>query len=142
MLKILLVENDYIFALQIEQMIEELGKYQIVGVATNAIAAIQLLTKSHPDLIIMDIKLSGEMTGIEVALLPEFKNIPILFITSYSDEDIHRATFTIPNHALLIKPFHRFTLESTIDLLASITFLQSEDQSNVFFVRSGRKKKL
>lgn len=137
---LLIVEDDATFLLGIEQMLEELGKYNVIGTSANATSAIQILSKTHPDLIIMDIGLPEGMNGIELAQSSFCENIPILFITNHSDEQTYLATIPIPNHALLIKPFHKFTLASTIELLLQNKSTFASPHSDLLYFRSGSKR--
>lgn len=117
-LKILIVEDNLSFALQLEMLLEKLG-YFVCGRVDNAIDGLKNIYQEHPDLILMDIDLRGDMTGLEVSQKIVALSIPILFITSYKDE----ATYSIAESAnmigYLVKPVNKFSLKSGIQLAIS-----------------------
>jgi DNA-binding LytR/AlgR family response regulator len=76
------------------------------------------MTKTHkPDLILMDIMIKGDMSGIEVAKqIKEKYNIPVVFLTAYADEKtINKAKDAVP-YGYIIKPFKEKELETTIEM--------------------------
>lgn len=83
--KILIVEDEMILALMIEQMVERLG-HSVVDKVASGEAAVESALKSSPDLILMDIRLQGEMDGIEAMdRIRQKKAIPVIYITGNSD---------------------------------------------------------
>ena len=66
LIKILAVEDDPIYAESLELIVEELG-YELVGIVDNAVAALQLVDETLPDLILMDIEINDSINGIELA---------------------------------------------------------------------------
>lgn len=84
--KILVVEDEGIVARDIECMLERLG-YRVSGVASRGREAIEKVLETHPDLILMDIKLKEDMDGIETAKkIRELLDIPVIFMSASSDE--------------------------------------------------------
>ena len=87
-LKILIVEDEAMTALLFQKKFERAG-FNVCQLAANGEKAINIAKKENPDLILMDVDLSGEMDGIETSFnIKKIKNIPIIFITGYSDEDL------------------------------------------------------
>ena len=85
-IKILVVEDEAIVARNIEKRLSNAG-YHISGVVTTAKEAIEKAHSAKPDLVLMDIKLKGEMDGIEAAkIIRKNLRLPIIFLTSYTDE--------------------------------------------------------
>ena len=104
--KILIVEDEAITALDLEGILEDLG-FSVLDTADSAKSAIEALGSSTPDLILMDIKIKGDVDGIDLAKLvrSKYPTIPIIFITSFSDEHtLSRAAEINPN-GYIIKPF-------------------------------------
>jgi CheY-like chemotaxis protein len=102
--KILVVEDETIIALDLQNSLERQG-YFVLPVAGTATAAIELANKNRPDLILMDIVLKGEKTGIDAACaIVEDYAVPILFMTGnthlLNDERVKK----IPNYKILGKP--------------------------------------
>jgi len=114
--EIMVVEDEMITALYIEEILGELG-YKLCKGADNALQAIANATKYMPDLILMDIKLKGAEDGIYAAkTIYEQLKIPIIFITSYSDEEtLSRANLAHP-YGYLLKPFDKDDLRTTLQI--------------------------
>ena len=112
--KILIVEDENIVALDVKNRIEKLG-YLVVGLATTGREAINLAAESQPDLILMDIRLKGNMDGITAAEQIRTRlDIPVIYLTAYSDEvTLQRAKITGP-YGYLLKPFKDRDLHITI----------------------------
>ncbi len=113
---ILIVEDESIVAQDIQMTLEELG-YQVVAIADSGELAIQVAINLQPNLILMDIRLLGEMDGIEAAFfITEQVNIPIVYLTAHGDEEtLARAKLTTP-FGYLIKPFSERELRITIEI--------------------------
>lgn len=111
---ILIVEDEAIVAKSLERRLRSLG-YSITGTTASGEETLAILEKSAPDLILMDIRLEGDMDGIETSrIVYERFRIPVIFITAYSDNaTIERATRTGP-YGYLLKPFSETDLQSTI----------------------------
>lgn len=114
-IRILVVEDDKPFALEIEMMIADLG-YEHLGNYANSEDAIDAIHEYQPDLIIMDINIQGEKNGIDIASQFSPKKIPLIFITAFESKNyFERAKLTAPA-AYLVKPFKMLTLQNTIEL--------------------------
>ena len=130
-IEILIVEDELIIARDIERQLLSLG-HRPVGVATSGDEAISMAAALQPQLVLMDIHLSGEMDGIEAALAIKARTLtPIIFLTAYTTADvIDRAKLAEPA-GYLIKPFEPVALRTTIEIamhnhgLASQVQLQS-----------------
>lgn len=114
--KILIVEDESIIVKSLENRLLKAG-YNVVGNASSGNEAVQMAKQYSPDLILMDINLDGEMTGIEAATeINKFLNIPIIYLTSYSDDHtFQKAKITNP-FAYLHKPFDGEQLQRVLDL--------------------------
>lgn len=114
--RIMIVEDESIVALDMRVRLTRLG-YQVVGIANTAQQGIALAAQHRPDLALMDIRLKGEMDGIETAtvLRADFQ-IPVVYLTAYADDTtLARAKPTQPL-GYLIKPFEERELHSTIEM--------------------------
>ncbi len=114
--KILIVEDESIVALNIKNRLEELG-YAVVAMLNSGEAALQVVAHNRPDLVLMDIKLKGTVDGIEAAALIRRRfQIPVVYLTAYSDEEtVNRAKFTEP-YGYILKPFEARDLCTTIEV--------------------------
>jgi PAS domain S-box-containing protein len=116
MAKILIVEDDPLSALDLRNEVEQLG-YEVVGMAESADEALFASEENRPDLALMDINIAGSMDGIQTArLLHETHRLPVIFITSASDDlTIARAAKT-SFYGYLVKPFRRDELKASMRL--------------------------
>jgi len=113
--KILIVEDEVIIAMALEDSVHDFG-YTVAGRATTGQRAIDLAMETRPDLALIDIRLNGDMDGIEAAekIYGRLK-IPVIFLTAYSDEEtLSRAIRTNP-YGYLIKPIRPRELYTTIE---------------------------
>jgi diguanylate cyclase (GGDEF)-like protein/PAS domain S-box-containing protein len=112
--QIMLVEDEVIVALDIRQRLEALG-YNVVAHASSGEEAVIFATELEIDLILMDIKLRGEMDGIDAATkIRDHLDIPIIYLTAFADEKtLSRARLT-EAYGYLIKPFEDRELRSSI----------------------------
>ncbi len=112
--KILIVEDELIVAHDIKSKLSKMD-YDVVGIAHRGEKALELALETKPDLILMDIKLSGELDGIETnRLIQEKMDVPVIYLTAYGNKAIlDRATETKP-YGYLVKPFKVKELNGTI----------------------------
>ncbi len=115
-IKVLLVEDDWIIAKEIAYNLQDLG-FEVAGSFESGEEAYKQVKILFPDLVILDIDLSGEMTGIEMAtLLKKEGNTPFIFLTALADSPtVEKAKLAEP-YAYLVKPVSPETLYSTIEI--------------------------
>lgn len=114
--KILIVEDEGIIAMDIRNQLEGFG-YDVVGTAFSGGQAITLATEHRPDLVIMDIVLKGNMDGIGAAQsITKTLNIPVIFLTAYSDPATLRRAQKTGAYGYLIKPFRPDELHASIEV--------------------------
>ncbi len=114
--RILVVEDEGIVALEIQNRLTNMG-YQVVALASTGETALQKAGALRPDLILMDIRLKGEMDGITAAeqIRAQF-DLPLIFLTAYADTDtLQRAKVTEPYNYVL-KPFEERELHIAIEM--------------------------
>jgi PAS domain S-box-containing protein len=114
--KILIVEDEGIVGLELSQALDKMG-YDVMPVVTSGNDAIGSVVVDRPDLILMDIRLDGELDGIETArrIRDDF-SIPVIYLTAYSDENtIQRAKIT-ESFGYLLKPFDERSLRAAIEM--------------------------
>ncbi len=113
---ILIVEDEAIIAMEIENQLQSLG-YEVTSIVDTGKKAIQKAEEDRPDLILMDIRIKGEMDGIDAA--EEIRNqfgIPVIFSTAYLDgQRIERAKITMP-FGYVLKPIQERDLKVTIEM--------------------------
>lgn len=113
---ILIVEDEHIVAKNIEKRLISAG-YSVTSTVATGEEALESVKEIKPDLVLMDIKLKGKLDGIETAgILRQKYQLPIIFLTSYTDEDtFQKAKITEP-FGYLIKPFEIKELNRVIEI--------------------------
>ncbi len=114
--RILVVEDEAIVAMSLQARLENL-RYAVVGVVASGEEAIERAADLSPDLILMDIRLSGTMDGIQAAELIRARfDIPVVYLTAFADEaTLQRAKLTGP-FAYLLKPVEERALHTAIEV--------------------------
>ncbi len=114
--KIVIVEDEGIIAADLQDRLEKAG-YQVPGVASSGGEALELIRSQSPDLVLMDIRLAGDLDGIQVAekVRNEF-DIPVVYLTAYEDrETLQRASHT-QAFGFIKKPIASASLEGSIEM--------------------------
>lgn len=112
---VLIVEDEVIIAKDMSLILNKLG-YNVVGHCVSGEEVLAIIEKQQPDIVLMDIMLKGEMTGIDAAKEIRNKyNIPVVFITAYSDEDTINRTSASAPFGYIVKPFKANDLRATIE---------------------------
>ncbi|MDP2216578.1 MAG: response regulator [Methanolobus sp.] len=115
-IKVLVVEDENIVALEIKSRLKKLG-YLVPSVASTGEEAISKAEAFSPDLILMDIMLKGDIDGIEAARqIRERMDIPVIYLTAYADDEtLQRAKLTTP-YGYILKPFEEDDLRTNIEI--------------------------
>jgi PAS domain S-box-containing protein len=121
---ILIVEDDAIISMRLQDMLNA-WEYRTF-IASSGGSALEKISSVQPDLILMDIRLDGNMDGIQVAeQIHAYSGPPTIFLTAYSDEELlERAKLTQP-YGYLVKPVQEKELRSTVEM---VLFKHSMDQ--------------
>jgi CheY-like chemotaxis protein len=114
--QILVVEDDAIVAQDLKNRLTGMG-YFIISVTSTGEDAVEKARHHLPDVVLMDIRLAGEMDGITAAAqIGEKYHIPVIYLTSYSDEEtLARARETRPA-GYVLKPFDPRNLYVAIEM--------------------------
>ncbi|MGD8780118.1 MAG: ATP-binding protein [Ignavibacteria bacterium] len=128
--KILIVEDEIIIGMDLKEKLESFG-YLVTEIVTLGKDAISSAEKELPDLVLMDIRIKGEIDGVETASILKKKfNIPVVFLTAFiDDETVERARNSAPE-GYLIKPIHDKELEITIKMSLHKSFLEKKVKQN------------
>ena len=113
---VLVVEDEQIVATELREILAGLG-YRTIAAASTGLEALARTEETHPDLILMDIRIKGEMDGIETASRITARwNIPIIYVTAHADrETLRRAKVTGPL-GYVLKPFSERELQIAIEM--------------------------
>ena len=115
-MNILVVEDESIVAKDIQVCLRKLG-YNVIGICSTGESAVEKALDERPDLIMMDIMLKGEMSGIQAAAaIRKDHDIPVIFLTAYTDRDtVDKAKETEP-YGYIIKPFKEIDIQTAIEI--------------------------
>jgi diguanylate cyclase (GGDEF)-like protein/PAS domain S-box-containing protein len=114
--RLFVVEDEAFIALEIRSRLQKLG-YEVCGIAASGKVALEKIPDLEPDLVLMDIRLPGGLSGIDTAarVWKEF-DIPVVFLTAHADEEtLSRAREAEP-FGYLIKPFRERALRIGIEM--------------------------
>ena len=143
-MRIGIVEDELLVAESIREMLTELG-YVVSKPAISYSKAIKMVDEFRPDLMLMDIQLSGSRDGVELAeTLRTSHDMPIIFLTANSDRStIQRAKNVRPN-GYLVKPFTQNELYAAIEIAFNNFIEQNRSASatdsaypNIIMVKTG-----
>jgi len=114
--RILIVDDEWITRLEIEEMLTDLG-YEVVGQAETGAEAIIMARDLNPDLILMDVVMPGEMTGIDAARVIKARwGTPIIFISGYGDPEHIEAAKEIAPFGYVMKPFDEKEVHAFVEI--------------------------
>lgn len=125
--KILIVEDEILIADTLKRYLEQQG-YQVCGIAISFEEALALFSAEQPDLLLIDIRLSGPKTGIDLALFlqEQGQTVPFIYLTSQTDKkhiDLAKQTFPA---SFLTKPIQASALYANIEIA-----LHKQDTQNL-----------
>ncbi len=113
---VLIVEDERLIADDLINTITEFN-YNVTGLATSGKDAVNMAIEMKPDLILMDITLEDNLTGIEAAkLIYKKQQTPIIFVTSYADEETLEGAVECRPYAYIVKPFIKRDLKIALKI--------------------------
>lgn len=116
--RIMIVEDEYVVSLDLKNLLEDLG-HQVVAMVARGEDVVAQASAMQPDMVLMDIRLAGAVTGTEAAQqLKAVMNVPVIFLSAYSDDSVLAEAEKSFPHGYLVKPFERRELAATIRMAA------------------------
>ena len=117
--KIVIVEDEGLIAADLQGRLERAG-YQVPGVAASGGEALEVIRAQSPDLVLMDIRLAGEMDGIQVAdkVRNDF-DIPVVYLTAYEDRQTLQRASQTQAFGYIKKPIASASLQGSIEMAIS-----------------------
>ena len=114
---VLIVEDELLIAETIKLYLEE-RKHKVVGIAISYDEAIQLIEETQPSVALLDIRLYGERSGIDVALYlkEHYPSIPYVIVSSQYDQDYIEKAMHAGAAGYITKPISKETLWSSLEL--------------------------
>lgn len=124
--RIQIVEDEAIIAMETESSLQNLG-YTVTSIVDSGEKALQKAGDDRPDLVLMDIRIKGEMDGIDAAeMIRNRFGIPVIFSTAYLDEErIERAKITMP-FGYVLKPIQERDLKVTLEMALYVAKVDKE----------------
>ncbi len=111
----MVVEDEGVVSMDIRNMLKGAG-YHVAAVAFLGEEAVKKAQDAHPDLVLMDIGLKGEIDGIEAAKkIRELYQIPVVFLTGFADENTLAKAREADPSGFIIKPIAEEELRKTIE---------------------------
>jgi len=129
-INILIVEDNLSFGLELQMLLEEL-KYNVIGRVDNSGEALDTIYSKNPDLVLMDIDIKGNLTGLEVGQKIKHLEIPVLFITSLNDNAHYEQAQQSNMIGYLVKPIDKITLRATLELAIAKAHVSKAPDSNL-----------
>jgi len=114
--RIFLVEDERLVAQDLREILENYG-YQVVGTATSGKEAVEEIKRVRPDVVIMDVRIEGELNGIEVAIIVQshFDDpVPIVFLTGFSEQTFGYLK-VMEDYIYINKPFQERVLMEAVE---------------------------
>ncbi len=114
---IMIVEDEYLVAMDIESVLKKAG-YDVSSIETTGEKAVESAAWNHPDLVLMDITLAGEMNGMEAAdIIRRTVKIPVVFLTAHNDRKYFEEAKRSRPFGYIIKPYAEHQLLASIEVM-------------------------
>lgn len=114
-IKVLIVEDEFIVANDLRLIVEQEG-YKVNGIAASAEEAGEYLQKDKPDIVILDIRLKGKLSGIDLARKLRAENIAFIYLSANSNQKILEEAKATEPYGFLVKPFREKDLLVMLDI--------------------------
>jgi DNA-binding NtrC family response regulator len=113
--KILIVEDQFIEASDLKQILERAG-HKVCGFAASVKTARERIRTENPEFVLLDIFLKGEETGIDLAHQLRDSNTPFIYLSANSDQATLEAARATQPYGFLVKPFRERDILATLDI--------------------------
>ena len=123
--RLLIVEDEAITALDLKYSLEELG-YEIVDTVDTGQDAINTAAETVPDIVLMDIKLKGDMEGIEAAEIISELRIPIVYLTANTDTNTFEKSNVKGSYGFISKHYDINKLDKTLQITIKRAELEAD----------------
>jgi DNA-binding response OmpR family regulator len=128
---VIIVEDDEITALNLKISLKK-HDYNVVAICDNFLQAKEAIIDNKPDIVIVDISLQEKSDGIELAnIIRTEYNIPFIYLTSHSDDDIIDQAKQTEPYGYIVKPFDPSSLHATIQMALFKYELELKRKENI-----------
>jgi DNA-binding LytR/AlgR family response regulator len=125
---VLIIEDEFSIAMDMEMRLQKMG-YNVVGIATNYKDALAILLEESVDIALLDINLNSDKNGIDIGIVIKNKfNIPVVFITAYTDSKTFNDALVADPMGYITKPFKDADLHNNIQLALN-KFVKTLDEN-------------
>lgn len=129
MAKIGILDDEVVICETLNKYLLELG-YEVPDYAMTYDEGVKLIEDESPDLMLLDINIGGEKTGIDLAtIIRKYHDIPLVFVSSYSDQATIESAKTIQPNGYLVKPFSKEDLFVAIEVALS-NFMSKQNNTS------------
>lgn len=123
--KILIVEDESIIALDLQYGLKDLG-YKVIGTTDNDQDAIDMAAEHLPDVVLMDIKLKGNMSGIEASEIISELGIAVVYLTANNDTETFNKSNIKGSYGFVSKPYDINKLDKTLKIAIAKSKVESK----------------
>ena len=140
-LSVLIVEDEAILAAHLASKVKLLG-YRVIGPVSTGEEALSLARQESPNVALLDIRLDGQIDGIETATrLKQLRDIPVIFLTAHSDQETLKRASAVGPFGYILKPFEERDLATQLEVTlykhqAEASLRQSEERYRAFIQNS------
>lgn len=113
--KILIVEDEYVIANNLEVILHNAG-YPVIGIANSVAKALLLIGNERPDMVLLDIYLKGNETGIDLAKQLEEISIPFIYISANDNQSVLEAVKVTQPSGYIVKPFREKDVLTALEI--------------------------
>ncbi|MEP7107990.1 MAG: sigma 54-interacting transcriptional regulator [Ferruginibacter sp.] len=113
--KVLIVEDKFVEADYLRLMLTKAG-YSVTGIAHSVVQAQEIIKREKPSFVLLDIFLKGKLTGIDLAKQLTEENIPFVYLSANSNEEVLDAAKATQPYGFLVKPFREKDLLITLEI--------------------------
>jgi CheY-like chemotaxis protein len=122
----LIIEDEGLIAEELKERLLRLG-FSVIAAVDSAEEGVAIATRECPNLVLMDIRLRGEMDGVQAAKeIRRRVDVPIVYITAYSDQITVEHAKQTEHDGFILKPFLRTELRTTIEVAMRRHALRAE----------------
>ena len=123
--KILIVEDELIIALDLQYGLKDLG-YKVIDTTDNGQDAIDMAAEHLPDVVLMDIKLKGNMSGIEASEIISELGIAVVYLTANNDTETFNKSNIKGSYGFVSKPYDINKLDKTLKIAIAKSKVESK----------------
>ncbi|WP_343637090.1 response regulator transcription factor [Fluviicola sp.] len=143
-MKILIVEDEPFAAEELQEKLEKLEKpvVEVTGIAESYEEALELIRRNKPQLVLVDIELKGELTGIDLSEELQKQGIPFLYLTGLEELDVYYKAEKTGSLKFLSKPIDRYNLRNALLEAEKAITDEKKETLRFFTVKAGIRKSL